>query len=77
LFEPDCQDRQAVAVDETNIEIDGTEHYAWAAVGCATLEVLHVDVSPGRSSLDALLFPRDVLKRCRGRPLAGRPRPLV
>jgi hypothetical protein len=29
-------------------------------------------------SLDALLFLKDALERCRGRPLgAGRPRPLV
>jgi len=58
-----------VAVDETKIEIDGDEHYVWAAVDCDTLEVLDVDVSPGRSSLDALLFLKEVLKRCRGRPL--------
>ena len=58
-----------MAVDETNIEIDGKEVYVWAAVDCETLEVLAVEVSPGRSSLDALLFLEDVLKRCRGRPL--------
>ena len=69
LFEPDYRARQEVAVDETKIEIDGEQHYVWAAVDCETLEVLAVDVSPGRSSLDALLFLRDVLKRCRGRPL--------
>jgi putative transposase len=38
LFKPDCQARQDVAVDETKIEIDGTEHYVWAAVDCATLD---------------------------------------
>ena len=69
LFEPDCQERDEVAVDETNIEIDGKEVYVWAAVDCETLEVLAVEVSPGRSSLDALLFLEDVLERCRGRPL--------
>ena len=69
LFEPDCRDRQEVAVDETKIEIDGTEHYVWAAVDCETLEVLAVEVSPGRSSLDALLFLKDVIAQCRGRPL--------
>ena len=69
LFEPDCRDRQEVAVDETKVEIDGDEHYIWAAVDCETLEVLAVEVSPGRSSLDALLFLKDVLTRCRGRPL--------
>ena len=69
LFEPDCQERDEVAVNETNIEIDGKEVYVWAAVDCETLEVLAVEVSPGRSSLDALLFLEDVLERCRGRPL--------
>ena len=69
LFEPDCQSRQGVTVDETNIEIDGDDHYVWAAVDRETLEVLRVYVSPGRSSLDALLFLKEVLKRCRGRPL--------
>ncbi|WP_281194372.1 DDE-type integrase/transposase/recombinase [Halorubrum sp. F4] len=69
FFEPDCRDRQEVAVDETKVEIDGDEHYVWAAVDCEMLEVLAVEVTPGRSSLDALLFLKDVLERCRGRPL--------
>jgi len=69
LFEPDCRERDEVAVDETKIDIDGHEMYVWAAVDCETLEVLAVEVSPGRSSLDALLFLEDVLAYCRGRPL--------
>jgi hypothetical protein len=69
FFEPGCQAREEVAVDETEIEIDGEGHYVRAAVDCETLEVLAVDVSPGRSSLDSVLFLTDVLKRCRGRPL--------
>lgn len=68
LFEPDCRERDEVAVDETKVEVDGEEVYVWAAVDCETLEVLAVEVSPGRSSLDALLFLKEVLKRCRGRP---------
>lgn len=63
LFEPGCQDRQEVAVDETKIELDGEVVYVWAAVDCETLEVLTVDVSPSRSSLDALLFLKEVLER--------------
>jgi len=68
LFEPDCREREEVAVNETKIDTDGEEVYIWAAVDCETLEVLAVEVSPGRSSLDALLFLEDVLERCRGRP---------
>ena len=69
LFELDCREREEVAVDETTIDVDGEEVYVWAAVDCETFEVLAVGVSPGRSSLDALLFLEDVLERCRGRPL--------
>jgi putative transposase len=63
FFEPDCRTRQEVAVDKTKIEIDDTEHYVWAAVNCETLEILSVEVSPGRSSLDLFLFLKDVLDR--------------
>ena len=69
LFEPDCRDRQEIAVDETEIEVDGEDLYVWAAVDCDTLEVLYVDFSPNRSSLNALLFLKEVLTACRGRPL--------
>lgn len=49
LFKPDCRDQDKVAVDETNIEIDGQVVYIWAAVDCEMLEVLAVSVSPGRA----------------------------
>ena len=39
------------------------------AVDCETLEMQGVEVSPGPSSLGALLFLKDVLEQCRGRPL--------
>ena len=58
-----------MTVDETKIDIDGHEMCVWATVDCETFEVLAVEVSPGRSSLDALLFLKNVLERCRGRPL--------
>ena len=58
-----------MAVDETKIDIDSHEMYVWAAVDCETLEVLAVEVSSGRLSLDALLFLKSVLERCRDRPL--------
>jgi len=34
-----------------------------------TFEVVHIEVSPGRSDLNALLFLKQVLKRCRGDPV--------
>jgi putative transposase len=58
-----------VAVDETKPEVDDYEVSVWAVVDCDTLRVLHVNILPGRSGLDALLFLREVLEACRGRPL--------
>ena len=69
LFEPDRDRREAVAVDETKLDIEDEEVYVWAAVDVDTFEVLHIEVSPGRSSLDALLFLRETLKYCRGQPV--------
>jgi transposase-like protein len=40
--------------------------YVWAAVDVETFEVLHIEVSSERSSLDAVLFLREVLKYGRG-----------
>lgn len=45
-----------VAVDETKIEMNGTEHYVWMAVACETLKVLTFEISPWRSILEGLLF---------------------
>lgn len=69
LFEPPRRMRPVVAVDETKVNIDGRRVYCWAAIDVQTLEIVHLDVTPGRSSLDALLFLRTVLERCRGKPL--------
>jgi len=69
VFEPDYQARQEIAVDETKIEIDGTDHYVWAAVDYETLELIAFEVFPGRSSLGALLILKHILERCHGRPL--------
>jgi len=66
LFEPDRDRRRAVAVDETKFDIEDEEVYVWAAVDVDTFEVLQVEVSPGRSSLDVLLFLTGVLTYCRG-----------
>jgi len=68
LFEPDRDRREAVAVDETNLDIADEAVSVWAAVDGDTFEVLHIEGSPGRSSLDALLFT-EVLTYCRGQPV--------
>lgn len=69
LFEPDHDRRSAVAVDETTLDIEDEEVYVWATVDVDTFEVLHIEISPGRSSLDALLFLKEMLRYCHGQPV--------
>jgi putative transposase len=69
LFQPPRRERPVVAVDETKVNVDGRYVYCWVAVDVQTFEIVHPDVTPGRSSLDALLFLKPVLERCRGKPL--------
>lgn len=68
LFDPDPDHHSTIAVDETTLTVEETEGYVWAAVDVDTFEVVHLEVSPGRSDLDALLFLTQVCKRCRGNP---------
>lgn len=68
LFEPEPDHHQTIAVDETKVKVEDSEVYVWAAVDVDTFEVVHIEVSPGRSDLDALLFLKQVLERCRGKP---------
>lgn len=69
LFEPEPDEYVIVIIDETNVDVDDREVYVWAAIDRHSYEVIHVQASPGRSKLDALLFLRTVLERCRGRPV--------
>jgi len=69
LFDPEPDHHSTVAVDKTTVNVEDGEVYVWAAVDVDTFEVVYIEVSPGRSDLDALLFLRTVLKRCRGEPV--------
>lgn len=69
LFQPPRRARPVVAVDETKVNVDGQYVYCWAAVDVQTFEIVHLDVTPGRSSLDAWVFLTAVLRRCRGKPV--------
>ena len=69
LFEPEPDEHGTVVVDETKVALEDREVFVWVALDRHTYEVIHVEVSPGRSELDALLFLRTVLEPCRGRPV--------
>ena len=69
LFDLDPDYHATVVVDETTVSVEDDEVYVWAAVDVDIFEVVYIEVSPGRSDLDALLFLKTVLKRCRGQPV--------
>jgi putative transposase len=66
LFDPEPNHHATLVVNETKVSVEDEEVYVWAAVDVDTFEVVHIEVSPGRSTLDALLFLKTVLKRCCG-----------
>lgn len=55
-----------VAADETKVSTGDGEVHVWATVDVDTVEVVHIEMSPGRSGLDALVSLKTILKRCRG-----------
>lgn len=69
LFEPEPDYHSTVAIDETKLKVEAPEVSVWAAVDVDTFEGIHIEASPGRSDLDALLFLTQGLERCRGDPV--------
>ena len=63
LFSVETRYRQVIAVDETKIKIHGKWHLLWAAVDINTWEVLGVWVTPGRCSLEAYSYLKQVLEK--------------
>ncbi|MGC9075697.1 MAG: DDE-type integrase/transposase/recombinase [Conexivisphaera sp.] len=63
------RERRLVAVDETELKVNGRMVYVWAAMDVDTRELLAMEATWSRSSLHALLFLRKVLGRCTNKPL--------
>lgn len=66
MFDPEPDRHGAIEIDKTKVKIEEREIYVWAAVDVETFEIVHVEVSLGRSDLDAFVFLKTVLARCRG-----------
>ncbi|MEM2260444.1 MAG: DDE-type integrase/transposase/recombinase [Candidatus Methanomethylicaceae archaeon] len=61
--------RKIIAIDETKTKINGKLIYLWAAIDINTKEIIAIYVSYQRSSIDAYIFLRIVLKNCLNKPL--------
>jgi len=60
--------RRIVAIDETNIKINGKWRILWAAIDIESWAVLGVWITHGRSSFEAYGFIRHVLELCENKP---------
>ena len=69
LFRPRKKTHRRIVVDETTIHLsNGREVYEWAALDADSRDVLLVWKTQGRGGLEALLFMKALLRRCRGKP---------
>ena len=68
IFSLQKKQRQALAIDETKVKIQGKQHILWAAIDIHSWEVLGVWVSQGRSSIEAYSFIKSVLNKCKNKP---------
>jgi putative transposase len=65
--EPRC--RRCIAVDETKLRVKKSYVYIWSAVDVDSRELLALEASYGRSSLNALAFLKKAWRMCTDKPL--------
>ena len=61
--------RRCIAVDETKLRVKKSYVYVWSAVDVDSKELLALEASYGRSSLNALSFLKKALRMCTDKPL--------
>jgi transposase-like protein len=61
--------RRCIAVDETKLRVKKSYVYVWSAVDVDSRELLALEASYGRSSLNALAFLKKALRMCTDKPL--------
>ena len=61
--------RRCIAVDEAKLRVKNVWVYVWSAVDVDSGELLALDVSYGRSCLNAIIFLEKALKLCSNKPL--------
>jgi len=61
--------RRCIAIDETKLRVKKSYVYVWSAVDVDSKELLALEASYGRSSLNALAFLKKALRMCTNKPL--------
>jgi len=60
---------RCIAVDETKLSVKGVHVYVWSAVDVDSKELLALEASYGRISLNAPSFMKKALRMCTNKPL--------
>jgi transposase-like protein len=60
---------RCISVDETKLRVKKSYVYVWSAVDVDSKELLALEASYGRSSLNALSFLKKALRMCTDKPL--------
>jgi putative transposase len=61
--------RRCIAIDEAKLCVKKSHVYVWSAVNVDSKELLALEASYGRSSLNALAFLKKALRMCINKPL--------
>jgi putative transposase len=61
--------RRCIAIDEAKLCVKKSHVYVWSAVNVDSKELLALEASYGRSSLNALAFLKKALRMCTNKPL--------
>jgi putative transposase len=61
--------RRCIAIDEAKLCVKKSHVYVWSAVDVDSKELLALEASYGRSSLNALAFLKKALRMCTNKPL--------
>jgi putative transposase len=61
--------RRCIAVDETKLRVKKSYVYVWSAVDVDSRELLALEASYGRSSLNASAFLKKTLRVCKNKPM--------
>jgi putative transposase len=69
LSKPEERYRRCIAVDEIKLCVKKSYVYIWSAVDVDSKELLALEASYGRSSLNALAFLKKALRMCTNKPL--------
>ena len=63
------KERGIVAIDETKLKLNGKVIFVYSAIDIKTKEIIAIRAFSGRSYIETLVFLREILSKCKNKPL--------